>query len=192
MDWIAKKVTNFYVKRNYVPEDKQEVYCYGFKLIIADIINFFLVMLLGMILRRFVHSILFLITLCTVRQFSGGFHAKTFWLCRISMLITFIAVTLITVLIYNFNACNIVLNIVSVIIIGIFSPIKHPNKSLTQQQKKKNKFKAIITSFVFAIISSVLIIIGADEGVTISITLSAIVVLMGVGILVQKGGEENV
>lgn len=89
MEKISNAITDFYIRKNHVPKEKREIYSYGFQLILADIINFSIVILLGVFLGKVIDSILFLITLCSIRQFSGGFHAKTFWLCRVSMLITF-------------------------------------------------------------------------------------------------------
>ena len=130
--------------------------------------------------------------LCGIRHFSGGFHAKTFWLCRLSMLITFLAVVCFTMLIQE-NFANyyilIVVNIIYVIFIAVFSPVKHPNKKLTSEQKKKNKTKAIITSFISSFVSSALIIFKIDKGVTISLTLAAVVILMIIGIVNAEGRE---
>lgn len=196
MDTLTNIITDFYVRKAYVPEDKREIYSYGFKLIIADIINFSIVMLLGAVFGQFIESIIFLITLCGIRQFSGGFHAKTFWLCRLSMLITFLCVEVISYLLSGSQFSNVgvigLINAAAVMIIAILSPIKHPSKSLTEQQRKKNKIKAAITSFILSDISVILIIAGRTEGVTISITLAAVVILMIIGIAVRKGEDLNV
>ncbi len=193
MDTLSNLITDFYVRKHYVPEDKRDIYCYGFKLIISDIINFSMVILLGAILGRFIESIVFLIALCGLRQFSGGFHAKTFWLCRLSMLVTFICVIAVSALLSQFmnigHACMI--NAVCTVSILIFAPVKHPNKPLTEQQKRVNKFKAVIAALILSAASAILTALGRIEGVTISITLAAVVILMFIGIAVQKGGNEN-
>lgn len=96
MEKLANAMTNYYLKKKVIVEDKYEIYLYGFKLIIADIINYIIIITLGIILKKLPESIIFLITLCGLRQFTGGFHAKTFWLCRTSMVITYISVLIIT------------------------------------------------------------------------------------------------
>lgn len=40
MENFANAITKYYIKQKYIPEEKQQIYCYGFKLILADIINF--------------------------------------------------------------------------------------------------------------------------------------------------------
>lgn len=193
MEKLSNIITDFYIRKTFVSEDKREIYQYGFKLIIADIINFSMIMLLGVVLRRFTESIAFLITLCGVRQFSGGFHAKTFWLCRLSMIITFVCVILSTYFISHTidNIAITSVNVVSVTVIAILAPVKHPNKTLTEQQQKQNKMKAIITSLILSVVSVILIAANRIEGVTISITLVAVVILMIIGVTVQRGGNKN-
>ncbi len=195
MDKLINKITDFYIKKSYISEDKREIYSYGFKLIIADIINFSIVMLLGVISGKFLESIVFLITLCGVRQFSGGFHAKTFWMCRLSMIVTFLCVIIISHFLSEtacYNIINIgIINGISVIVIAALAPVEHPNKPLTGEQKKKNKRNAIITSLLLSVISIILIEANRIEGVTISITLTAVVILMIASIVLQKGGRSD-
>ena len=195
MDYIVDNITNYFVKQNYISEDKKEIYSYGFKLIFSDIINFSIVLICSLILNDIISGIVFLITLCSIRQFSGGFHAKTFWLCRLSMIITFITVICLSQWINSFQIKELIvllLNAVSIIIIAIFAPIKHPNKPLNERQYRKNKQKSIITSAILSIISLILCVMEIEEGVTISITISAVVILMIIGLITTKGGEKYV
>lgn len=84
-------------------------------------------------------------------------------------------------------------NVISTVIIAITAPIVHLNKPLSDKQKYNNKIKSVITS-IFMSIVSIIIIVATDMkfGVTISITLLAVVVLMIIGMAVRKGGKENV
>lgn len=192
---IANAITHYCLNKKYIPEEKKEIYCYGFKLIFADIINFTLVLLLALIFGEITSGIAFLITLCSVRKHSGGFHAKTFWLCRLSMLVTFISVLAVKTVVAKTDyllPISIALNIISVIIIAKLAPVKHPNKTMNERQIKLNKKNAIIASAVMAAVSTVLTAAGITEGVTITITLSADVILMIIGLISTKGGKTNV
>lgn len=196
MEKLSSLITDFYIRKNYVPEDKREIYCFGFQLIIADIVNFSIVMLLGLVLGAWLQSVVFLITLCGLRRYSGGFHAKTFWLCRLSMLITFFCVIVVSRLLsetvgYHLGIFGAV-NVLAVAASALLAPVKHPNKHLNEEQKKSNKRKAVITSSALSVLSLLLIQVSRAEGITISITLAAVVILMIIGIAVQKGGRSDV
>lgn len=192
MDRLANTITDYYIRKKIIAEEKREIYSYGFKLIIADVINYVIIISLGIVFNRLIESTSFLITLCGLRQFSGGFHAKTFWLCRLSMIITYICVMLLTDIVTHTKYETIIVisvNVISTVIIAITAPIVHLNKPLSDKQKYNNKIKSVITSIFMSIVSIIIIV---AFGVTISITLLAVVVLMIIGMAVRKGGKENV
>lgn len=195
MERLANYITDSYIKKGIIDKEKRDIYCYGFKLIIADIINYLIIITGGIVFHRIFESIVFLICLCGLRQFSGGFHAKTFWLCRLSMIATYISVVLITDRIMYMDYIVVLIALIdlfSVGYIGIFSPVEHPNKPLSDRQKRKNKIRAIITSGIMSVVSVILTYNGMKLGVTISITLLAVVILMIIGSAVTKGGKRNV
>ncbi len=194
---LSDRITDFYISKNYVPENKREIYSYGFNIIIADIINFSLIIILGIISKQVLQSVIFLIVLCVVRRYSGGFHAKAYWRCRLCMIVTFLGTMAVTYIVFNYVGANIffcgIVNIISLLFISVLAPVKHPNKTLNERQVKNNKIKAIITSLIFSVISVIGILENRIEGVTISMTLAAVVILMIIGIAVQKkGGEKDV
>ncbi len=195
MDRLVDIITNYYVRKNVITEDKRDIYFYGFKLIISDIINYAIIIILGIVLNRLIESVAFLISLCVLRQFSGGFHAKTFWLCRLSMIITYICVMALSDIIaykeYSIITVSII-NVISIVFIAVFAPIVHPNKPLSDKQRRGNKIKSIITSFFLSIASILLVIADVKPGVTISTTLLSVIILMIIGSATQKGGKRNV
>lgn len=194
MERLAKAITNYCLKNELIEEGKSEIYLYGFKLIIADIINYAIVILLGMLFGEVLESAVFLICLCGLRQFSGGFHAKSFWLCRLSMIVTFLLVVIISDAVWKTDvsaAMAILINVCSVLAISIFAPIENINKPMTDEQRHSNKIKSILTSIFLSCISIVLMMCDIKSGVTISITLLAVVVLMIIGMAMKKGGKEN-
>lgn len=193
MNRLASAITNYYCKKNIIAEDKKEIYCYGFQLIMADIINYTIIIALGIILNRIIDSMVFLIILCGIRQFSGGFHAKTFAVCRLSFIATYICVLSISFIISKINNVYVVLiNVICFIFISYFAPIEHPNKPMTSLQKKRNKLKSIITSSVVSVASVILVAMDMAVGVTISITLLAVAFWMLVSLLMRKGDKKNV
>lgn len=193
---LSDKLTDCYLKNNIVEEEKIEIYRYGFKLIISDVINFMIVMLLGLLTHSFFDSVCFLFVLVAVRRFSGGFHAKTFLLCRLSMIITYVSVQLISCWLEKYvNSVliiSLVINFISLVFIAGLSPVENVNKPLTKRQRKVNRRKAIITSSICSVLSIIMMISGINEGVTISLTLAAIVVLMLIALSMKKRGENNV
>lgn len=81
----------------------------------------------------------------------------------------------------------------SIIGISLLAPIENVNKKLTTHQVKVNKMKAIVVATVLSFTSIVLVFLNyRAEGITISITILAVVVLMIPGLIEKKGGDSNV
>lgn len=195
MDKLAKNLTNYCLRRKVITDDKYEIYLYGFKLIIADVINYTIVIILGSLLNRLLESIVFLISLCGLRRFTGGFHAKTFWVCRMSMVITYICVVVMIKFVVGTESELLIvgaINTVSVMCIMFFAPIENPNKKLSVVQRKNNKIKSIVTSIVLSTTSVMLIVNNMKIGVTISISMFATAILMFVAMVIKKGGGQDV
>lgn len=195
MNNLSMILTNYFVSKKLIPYEKMEIYNYGFKLMLSDIINFSIIMLLGVLLNRVLDGLVYLVVLCSIRRFSGGFHAKTFWLCRLSMFITFLLIlTLVDFLSFITISplTSVFINIVLLLFIAVFSPVKHPNKKLNSKQIKKNKYNAILVTILWTPLSVFLIYLNITQGITIVTTILAVVILMALGMINKEGGRSNV
>ena len=195
MNNLSMILTNYFVSKKLIPYEKMEIYNYGFKLMLSDIINFSIIMLLGVLLNRVLDGLVYLVVLCSIRRFSGGFHVKTFWLCRLSMIITFLLIlTLVDFLSFITISplTSVFINIVLLLFIAVFSPVKHPNKKLNSKQIKKNKYNAILVTILWTPLSVFLIYLNITQGITIVTTILAVVILMALGMINKEGGRSNV
>ncbi len=195
MNNLSMILTHYFVSKKLIPYEKMEIYNYGFKLMLSDIINFSIIMLLGVLLNRVLDGLVYLVVLCSIRRFSGGFHAKTFWLCRLSMIITFLLIlTLVDFLSFITISplTSVFINIVLLLFIAVFSPVKHPNKKLNSKQIKKNKYNAILVTILWTPLSVFLIYLNITQGITIVTTILAVVILMALGMINKEGGRSNV
>lgn len=191
MEKVSELIVSKLLKNKIIISDKQEIYKTGIMLILADIINFFLVLMIGIITKSFLCSIIYLIVFSQVRKFSGGFHAKTFWLCRIVTVGTYVLIVLTSGLISrNYILITLCCDIFTLITMIVFAPVHHPNKDLTQKEEKANKLFAVLTTSIFTAVSITLVIFSRKEGMVISLILLAISILMYAGML-TNGKEEK-
>ena len=194
MEKLALAITDYYIRKNIIDAAKRNIYIYGFKLIISDIVNFIVIILLGLLVNCELESVVFLITLCGLRVFTGGFHAKTFFVCRLSMMITFILVMATSNLLIKSGVNYIyigLLNIISIIIVALLAPVQNPNKKLEVKQMKTNHKRSVIASLFLSVLSVILVYCKINMGVIISITTAAVAILMVVGLIVMKADEPD-
>lgn len=78
------------------------------------------------------------------------------------------------------------INVLSVLMLLPIIPIENPNKKLTEASRRKNKSQAMIITFLCFAVSVILIVLGVEEGVIISITMLSVAVLAVTGKIVNK------
>lgn len=153
---LSYKFTDLLVKNEVVENEDYEIYRYGFETLIYFIVNIGVALLIGIIFDRFIHTIVFLSCYCTLRQFTGGYHARNYTECTL----TFVVIYLITIFIDNniyINSQSYLLILamgISIFIIYKLSPLEHRNKPLSDTDKKK--YKSIAMKIV-VVISSIFI-----------------------------------
>ena len=192
METLAVKLTEKFIDREIITTDKKETYITGLKLILSDIINFSLIFIIGILTKSFIYSCIYLIVFWSVRKFSGGFHAKTYWLCRIVTVGTYILIFFSGKIIDDYYIIiTLMCDMFAVITMITFAPVRNPNKELTDKEVKANKLFALLTTLFFMVLSIILAVFDRKEGVVISLTLSAVTVLMYVGLLTsgKRGGK---
>ena len=96
---MIKKLTNhilsYLISSNAIDdnEETKDYYRYGIEITISSLINILLIIIIGIVSGNALESIVFLACFIPLRQFTGGFHAKTYFL---SFICSFI---------YNFINC---------------------------------------------------------------------------------------
>lgn len=152
--YLSYRITDVLINNEIIENDDFEIYRYGFETLIYFIVNISVALLIGIIFGRFIHTIVFLSCYCTLRQFTGGYHAKNYTECTL----TFAAIYLITILVANnidivsYKYLSIVILIMSIFIIYRLSPMEHRNKPLSNKEKQRYRIITMkITSFIGSI-----------------------------------------
>ena len=60
-----------------------QVIIYGIELLLSSFVNLILVMIVGGYFFGILPTLVFILFFCPIRQFSGGFHAKSYMTCTI-------------------------------------------------------------------------------------------------------------
>lgn len=149
----AQNITSFLISNKTIEEEEYELYIYGFETLIAFIVNIAAILAVGAMFNKFIHTLLFLLCYCPIRQFSGGYHAENYKKCLFVFLsIYIIDISILRLLMHNIS--NIVIIIITILcsLVAIkYSPMEHRNNPLSDEEKKRYK------NIVILLISLVLI-----------------------------------
>lgn len=184
---ICHIIVNFFIRKNIFPEEHREVYQYGFELWVSSAIGILIVLAIGIISGRCLESIIFYIVFCFTRLFSGGFHAPTYLLCKITL-----AAVLLSVLAFDWLLCGIVeyywyvLYLYSFIIICRFAPVENSNKRLTEHEKVRSKVICIVELMIWLLVMLLLNSLNSKLYHIVVLTLFSVANLMLLGIVYER------
>lgn len=154
---LAKSTTHFFVQKNIIKADDEKVYAYGMELLFSTIMNIFLVMVIAAVSKKIIPILVYMISFIILRQFIGGYHAKTHMGC---MGILTVVLTIFIYVISTYKYFSFIITVTSCITSAIlvlrYAPVEHPNNPLSDKDKIILRKKSIITLFVFTDLISIL------------------------------------
>lgn len=178
---LSKRIALFLCKKEIIDDEKKSICEYGFELIISIFIGFLLVIISGILLDEFLASLIFYILFVFVRTFTGGFHAKTHFYCKLTMFLCCLFVIIGTKLLNGqpsliiFNFLFLMVYIVSVF---LYAPVEHENAPMTNELKKRNRKISIIMAIALSFLIGMVMFCVPKIAVISSLTLFVIAVLI--------------
>lgn len=140
---FALQICNKLLKWNIIPKEFEDIYIYGFELLLSFISSTLIIIVTGALLHKTISSFVFLLVFISVRRFTGGFHANTYLKCKIITVATYLLVLFFSVYLNATLWSFILLGIIGSLIIFKWGPIENPNKPLTKEDKHKHKITGL-------------------------------------------------
>ena len=146
MKRICQKVCSLLLEQN-VKKDERDLYEYAVMLLLNFIFNIIVSLFLAFMFNKVFECIMMLTSFLILRKLTGGLHMKRKFTCQIySVLLIVIFLVYITYFPNLFNSHTIVfIEVFSIIIIFMLSPLENENKFLSDKEQKAYK---IVSSFV--------------------------------------------
>lgn len=175
---MAVKITDKLVLKKIVSDDMADIYIYGFELLISFFFSTIGVLIIGIILGRFLQTLMFLATFILLRSFTGGYHANTYAVCSLVTFSLFGVVLLLTEFSFVPLYLYLILGLVGTAIMLLLVPIEHPNKKLSDDQKRKYKVISLVLFLMFTVAGCLFCHFGSPLGAIVFYTLIADIILL--------------
>lgn len=190
---MERKLSLWLVERLYkkatISSEYKEVYIYGLELIFSFIISTSIIITIGIVLRQLISAVTFLITFIIIRQYTGGYHATTYFMCKFYTISCFLVSVLLANIITVPKNAFLVLLFFGTIIICLFGPIENPHKPLTLKEKKKYKTIGLLLYSIWSLIGFQISYTSISN--TIFFTLCIIIILMIIPIFERRNSYEK-
>lgn len=186
---VAEKITRFIYRNTISDYEMFDVYKYGTEITISSFFNITLILLFSFIISDILAGIAFLISFIFLRSFTGGYHAKTYFMCNGLFVLTFFIVYAISSVLNTLNLpfgvleSIVLLNCVPVI---LFAPVENKRKRFNEQKKKCFKIKAIITFILISVAALALCFFHIKYGTLVIITISTVSFMIVIEILRKR------
>lgn len=153
---LAKKITNYFIRRNIISDKEKDIYSYGFEIMISSFVYLIIFLTVALISQTLLASLFFWLGLFIIRKTAGGHHANSYTSCHILFLINHIVFVIIALLlpqsIYIFF--NIASLAISMALVFILAPVDHKNKPFINNEY--NRFKLL--SRLYCIVLSIILV----------------------------------
>ena len=179
---LSKRISLFLCRKRIIDYNDIEIYKYGFETICSTLLGFIITIIIGTIFQMFFLSIIYYIMFVTIRQFTGGYHARSYFKCNL----TFSGVTM---LVFSFTKIavytkmymmlyHILFLVLSFMIVWYYIPVENENKPLDQEQKKKNRHIGIALTAAVSVVSCAIYPISVQTSILMAFTQLSIAVLI--------------
>ncbi len=153
---IAIKLTKTVLAYKIIAEDMFDIYVYGFELLLSFLFNTTIILIAGILFGRILQTLLFLLVFVLLRSFTGGYHANAYCVCTFVTFLIYGGVLLLSELFVPSLFFYSILAIVGLTLMLVFAPIEHPNKKITEKQKRKYKHISLILFLTFITMGALL------------------------------------
>lgn len=168
---ISEYIVKEFCEEGYISEEKRDTYKYCFEITISTFLSILIILLLSLLFRMFIASLIFLMTFIICRMMFGGYHANTYLACFILTMMNYLFFVLITKTSVIGKSEDIIrlLDTISLVPIGFFSPLENKFNPLSVKKKKRLKILSIISTVFLLIIIELLkrnfvIVLGLSTG----------------------------
>lgn len=188
---LSKKIVN----QLNILDDEQELYEYGFFILLSQILYFIIAIIIGTICGTAFESIIFYIAFQFIRRYAGGYHAATETRCEILSTLSILACIVVIRLskTYDIQTALLIISALSAVCIFVFCPLDTPEKPLTD--KEFRYFRKVSWLILLAIVVAIIVsYIFKFKIVTVPCCLSLILesILLAAGKIKRVSQKNNV
>lgn len=170
---FANRIANALCESNLICNDDREIYQFGIEIALLKCIHVITMLIIGAVFGLFFESVIFIVCYSILRDYAGGYHAKTKVGCYV---ISWVMIILVIIVVKNCPAIAIskvsaLGLLLSAIIIFILAPEDNPNKPLDQTEVKRYRNRARLLVIIEILLAALLWAISINS-ILLIITLS--------------------
>ncbi len=190
--FLAEYLTDILILNGIISVDKRDLYIYGLELFSIKTSFYVTILVLSLIIGTLPISMLYILLFTMLRQYTGGYHSKSFALCFLTSIFIYLVMILIYLIAVRtvaapMNACAVI----SYVFVLLLAPVESANKPLSMNEQKKYRIISFLLTSVYCLAALITLKTGyyhISYVFSWSLTVDAILILLG---KIYKGGVYN-
>ena len=146
---MITKLVDRMIGQEILESEKRDEYIYALTIRAEQVITYTLLAMVCLWTHNILEGLIYAVAFKGIRQYSGGYHAKTLLGCLVGTIAMLLAVVRwIAPFLQTHPIVMIFLVIISICVLFIFSPVNHPNLNLSKEEMsdcRKGVYVAILT-----------------------------------------------
>lgn len=149
---LSSKISDLLIRKSVIDSEDQELYVYGFFILLSQILYFIIAVIFGIIFNVLLQSVVFYIAFQFIRKYAGGYHASTEGRCEIMSTLSILACIVMIWLSrsYDFSLLLFCISLVAVLVIAVLCPLDTPEKPLSNKELKYFRKISWLILFIIA------------------------------------------
>lgn len=184
--WIVKKLEHNNVELKKT--DSQEICAYGIEITLSTIVNYVLLIAIGLLFKSIISAVVFGIEFTTIRHYIGGYHCTTYLRCNLTFCGIFTLVLLLGQILLNWINISILILMLLWCGLGVWylGPVENKYKPVTVDQLQRCHTIAKYIYIADFAISVLLYLWKPYYGIITALTLLSVVVLLPIGTIAER------
>lgn len=158
---LAQWFAAYFSRSGLIKEDDRDLYALGFDVILSTLFTSVVILFFGLVGHNLPGSVVFLLCFMHIRNYSGGYHAKSRGMCFVvsvsCYLASWAAVRLLSVLQTPVRTGVILIVVVfTIVVFWLRAPVENKNKRLPSDWKRRNRIRSFAALGLWLVIAGVL------------------------------------
>lgn len=142
---ISEEISLRLVTYKIISIENRKYYTYGIELVLNNFIIFLSIVLIGVLTKKILISLIYVVTYCSIRNYVGGYHCKTHLKCYCTTISLYLLMLFLNYYLSNSRLIiSYSLILIAIPVIYIFTPVDYGKDSITEDERQKYRIKSII------------------------------------------------
>ena len=185
---MYKKICNATIEQlcnaGIIGENEKELYLFGLEGLLFTFLNLGTALIIGIVMDAILECVVFLMAFLPLRQYAGGYHAKTRVGCYF-LSVTCMWVAMNVLVHQEFKEYILVIACAMVIVVFLLSPVENENRKLTFEEKiRYGKAAKLVLLFEMGLVLFILFI--GTFKIDICVSIECAIINVGIMLLLGK------